>query len=267
MTGKSIRILTLMLAFLGALFVLQPAALADEVQMTLTGMYNWNNVMGGVYDSPYEATITDGTQSTQALVICDDFATDISVGDTWSAYQNSLSSVGTDSTTGGPQKFTIGYSSQPYNTTPDTITVGSSTITLNIEQEYTAAALLAEELVNNLNVPTASNSILVGEYSYAIWTIFEPGAINGYEGQLTNSTYQGVINGLRTTALTEAYDGATPYDTVSIYTPNPTSASQEFLVVNTPEASSLANLAVDLLLLAGAVFVVRRRRLTSGLSN
>ena len=61
------------------------------------------------------------------------------------------------------------------------------------------------------------------------------------------------------------------FSNILIYTPAGTPKGysgppQEFIVV-TPEASSLANLAVDLLSLAGAVFFVRRRRLPSGLSN
>ena len=127
MTGKSIRILTVILAFLGVLFVFQPAALADAVTMDLTNVYNPNNVMGGVYDSPYVATITDGTQKTQALIICDDFETDIPVPYSWNALSYALSAGGT-----GVTKF---------STTP-TPAWTDDNFTLTIQDEYAAAALL-----------------------------------------------------------------------------------------------------------------------------
>jgi len=243
MTRKKTKTLAAILLSLGLLIALPPGAWADPVSMTLTGVYNSNNVMGGVYDSPYLATI--GSSSTPTLVICDDFTTDISVGQSWSAYQNTLSAV----TTSGPQKFT----------TPDYSG-------LTIQQEYDAAALLAEDLLANLNGANDPNSILVGEYSYAIWTIFDPSAITGYLGQLNNISIQTEIASLRNTAFSEVLAGVTPSATVSIYTPKPLTASQEFLVVNTPEASTLAILIVDVLGLAGVVFVLRRR-LTGKLSN
>jgi len=219
--------------------------------MELTGVYNPNNVMGGVYDSPYWLNIN----GVETLAICDDFTTDISVGQTWSASQYSLSDV----STAGLQKF----NTTPVNgqTLAPTWLVGTTTLT--IRQEYAAAALLAEDLFANLNSSTAGNSALVGEYSYAIWTIFDPSAISGYNGQIDLTT-QGVIANLRTQAFDDVLRGASA--TISIYTPTPFSASQEFLVVTTPEASAMGTLIVDLLGLAGVVFVLRRR-LTSRLSN
>jgi len=46
---------------------------------------------------------------------------------------------------------------------------------------------------------------------------------------------------------------------VSIYTPNPLTASQEYLVVTTPEASLPATLGVELFGLVGVIFLMRRR--------
>jgi hypothetical protein len=128
-----------------------------QVNMTLTGV-GTGSVMGGVYISPYVASI-DGVST---YVICDDFMTDVWGDDTWKANEYSLSDVGPS----GPQKFTKPDWS-PYT----------------IEQEYDAAALLADDLIANM-----SNAALAGEYSFAIWTIFDPAAVNGYGGNpLTGS--------------------------------------------------------------------------------
>ena len=81
MTGKSIRILGVALLFLGALVVLQPAALADPVTMTLT-----DATSQGV--TPWVASIRARTSSSRSMAvpsrsrtrICDDFTTDIIPG-------------------------------------------------------------------------------------------------------------------------------------------------------------------------------------------
>jgi len=198
------------------------------VNMTLTGV-GTGYAMGGVYVSPYVASIA----GVSAYVICDDFTTDVSVGDTWSANQYSLSDVGSS----GPQKFT----------TPDWSPY-------TIQQEYDAAALLAEDLTANMGDPTLS-----GEYSYAIWTLFDPAAINGYGGNSLTASDQSAINGFRNAALTEAASGAGSDLDVSIYTPAAGYTSQEYLVVSTPEAPLSATLGIDLVALAGIILVMRQR--------
>ena len=178
MTGKSIRILTVTLAFLGVLFVLQPAAMAD--QMTLTGV-DHGYVMGNVYVDPYQANI--GTQ-TNVLVICDDFTDDTWVGESWTANVSTVSSLVN-------QKFTTGQ--------------GSS-----VQQDYDAAAWLSEQLLSPTTAVTsvftnyttsADFAELQGDISYAIWTIFDQPAIYGYGGSSTSSTVSGTdqtyINELR----------------------------------------------------------------------
>ncbi|MGB7759244.1 MAG: hypothetical protein WBL61_05415 [Bryobacteraceae bacterium] len=199
-----------------------------QVTMTLTGVGE-GFVMGGVYVSPYVATINGVT----TYVICDDFATDVSLGETWQAVDNPLSSVGP----GGPQKFTSSDWS-PYT----------------IQQEYDAAAILAEDVIANVG-----NSTLAGEYSYAIWTLFDPAAINGYGGSSLTSAETSAVNSFRTAALTEAASGGGSGLDVSIYTPSPLGASQEYLVVSTPEASLPATLGIELFALVGVIFLMRRR--------
>ena len=103
--------------------------------MTLTGVGK-GYVMGGVYMSPYVATI-DGVST---YVICDDFTTDVWIDDTWEANQYSLSEV----TPSGPQKFT----------TPDWSPY-------TIQEEYDAAALLAEDVMANMVQCDAGRRILL----------------------------------------------------------------------------------------------------------
>jgi len=187
--------------------------------------------MGGVYVGPYTAIV--GGVPTE--VICDDFTTDISVGMSWTADMYTLSQI----TPSGPQKFTTpewqGYT---------------------IQNEYAAAALLAEQLMQPLNM---NNPALAGYYSYAIWTIFDPSAVNGYAGNALTSTQVNQVDLLRTSALADASGGQAPSGSVTLYTPNPLRASQEFLVVSTPEPPAPATLAVDLLALAAVVYLMRHR--------
>jgi len=211
-----------------------------EVQMTLTGV-GTGSVMGGVYISPYVASIG----GVPTYVICDDFTTDVWVGDTWEANEYSLSDLGSS----GPQKFT----------TPDWYYYTTQPVYYTIQQEYDAAALLAEEVIVNMWNPT-----LAGEYSYALWTLFEPAAINGYGGNPLTSAQQTAVNTLRTEALANAFNGEASGLNVSIYTPAKGYTSQEFLVVSTPEASLPATLAVELSALVGVILLMRRRLVRRG---
>jgi hypothetical protein len=199
-----------------------------EVNMTLTGV-GTGYAMGGVYVSPYVASIN----GVSTYVICDDFTTDVSLNQTWMANQYSLSDVGSS----GPQKFT----------TPDWSPY-------TIQQEYDAAAILAEDVMANM-----WDATLAGEYSYAIWTLFDPAAINGYGGNSLTGSQQTAVNSFRDAALVQAASGGASGLDVSIYTPDPLNASQEYLVVSTPEASLPATLGVELSALVGLIFLMRRR--------
>ena len=217
--------------FLEVVALLCFASSAFATQMQLTGVGE-GYAMGGVYIGPYTATI--GGVPTE--VICDDFTTDISVGMSWTADAYTLSQV----TPSGPQKFTTpewqGYT---------------------IQNEYDAAALLAEQLMqpSNMNDPA-----LAGYYSYAIWTIFDPSAVNGYgAGNALTPAQVSQVDALRTTALADAGAGQAPSGSVTLYTPNPLRASQEFLVVTTPEPPAPATLGIDLLALAALIYLMRHR--------
>lgn len=64
-------------------------ALASTATLKLTGVGNGTNY-GGVYDSPYTIAI-NGTPAT--LLSCDDFATEIAIGSSWSAMTETASAV------------------------------------------------------------------------------------------------------------------------------------------------------------------------------
>ncbi len=221
----------LQVVLFGLMMVSTFASSAAADQLSFSGVYSTDAVMGGVYSSPYWVTIDE----VSTLAICDDFETEVP-STTWQAIQYSLSDVSST----GPQKF---RSPQPDGTT------------LTIEQEYYAAAWLAVQLMQsgNLNNPT-----LAGYYSYAIWTIFDPGAIGGYHGN-NSGIVVSEIDKLRNEAFAQALNPTGPAPDVVIYTPNPSDVSQEFLVVKTPEPSTVAILVLNLLGIAGLVFFLRRR--------
>src|ERR1700722_7332352 len=66
-------------------------AFAETDSFTLTGVTQSGNNMGGVYTSPYVATINN-TQS-GVSVICDDFADDVEVGESWTVLSTNLSGL------------------------------------------------------------------------------------------------------------------------------------------------------------------------------
>jgi len=216
---------------------------ADTLE--LTGVQG--GVMGGVYTSPYIATI-DGQP---ALVICDDYTTNSYLWDPFTTYP----ATSVASLTGGTNvKFDTGNASEQ-------------------ETNYAVAAYLAEEILQEDSLPSPSDTQL-GYYSYALWDIFDPGLlpissctpIGGCQG---TSTEYGSLSAAQVTgawdALTDAEAHAAPYTqyaNVLVYTPDPKSSSQEFLVVDAvPEPSSMAMLGAAL---AGlAAMALRRKRLAA----
>jgi len=188
----------------------------------------------GVYVSPYWGTINqDGRTIYTGYLICDDFNTESYVDDPWRADSTNAADLN------GDEKFTAPSYSDPFNTS----------ITVTDQQAYNAVAWLANGLLETTNVtnPTAQTN-----YSFAIWDIFDGEAIDPDGGSA----------GLITQAFAAATGGYAGSNT-TVYTPSVRSSSQEFLalspVVSTPEASLPATLAVELLTLAGVIFLMRRR--------
>lgn len=205
-----------------------PAAFASTVSMELTGVGNGTNY-GGVYDSPYDISINGAGAM---LLSCDDFATEIGVGSTWTAMTESAGSVNSG------VKFSTGYESY------------------TLQQTYSAAAWIATQLVTPAVMNNQNEQI---DYSLALWELFDPtlsgpvsftGSLNGPDGQvptLINDAFSAVARG---------FTGSN----VTVYTPEPLSSGQEFLQVQpVPLPASLPMLLSGI---AGLGALVRRRRST-----
>lgn len=215
---------SLCLATLG-LLCLAPYAVADSsTPMILTSA--GSNVMDGVYVGAYTAMVNG--VSTQ--VVCDDYADDSYLNESWNASVTNFSSLGS----------TKWQSSSGYND----------------------AAWLMQKMFNS------SNQTTVGEIQYAIWGIFDPSAITDLTN--FNTTYGQAAQGWINTAAAQTYTpGEFPnflvYTPVAGTAtcgggPCPTSGPpQEFLVVHAPESPFLTTLAGDMLGFALIALALRRR--------
>lgn len=134
-----IAIRTLFSVVAAAVLLFAPTALADTASMLLTGV-GPNGAMAGVYVGPYVATIN----GVSTPVICDDFADESYLNESWTANVTTLADL-TGTKWGGLSNAT----------------------TL-----YEEAAWLTEQLA------TASPS-QAGDIQFAIWALFDPSAING----------------------------------------------------------------------------------------
>jgi hypothetical protein len=209
------------------LIAVTPAAFA-QYSMDLTGIGN-GVVANGVYVSPYQATITGNGITYSGYVICDDFYTDSFLNSQWSASMTSAGALD------GSEKF------------PTTATFNGNAY--SAQQAYNAAGWLANGLLNNLSDPNTQVN-----YSFAIWNIFDGQQMDPSGGALAleNAAFAAVSNGYVAT-------------NVSVYTPTPINASQEFLVVSSPlRAPEIdpASIASGLSLLLGGLAVVAGRRRT-----
>lgn len=204
-----------------------------------------NYVMGGVYTSPYGISINGGSP---VQLICDDFTTDISVGQTWTATVTTFAAIEAGTNPLGTPKFT-----------PVDI------------QNYATVAVLAAELMSLTNLASAQ----AGEISYALWDLFDPtlltsttnpygtitsGELSAAQAYLTGA--QELVAGATTAGIVNlsqiSIDGNS-IEGMTIYTPNPKSAAQEFITVNVAEPPSLAVFGLDLLGLGGLMLFARRR--------
>jgi hypothetical protein len=223
--------------------------------------------MGGVYTSPYGITVN----GTPALLICDDFETDISLGYSWSAGETTLTQINSSTVSG------LKFASSSY----DSAILGGAS---NVAADYATASVLADELLSLPNVGTPSeNTETAGELSYAIWSLFDNSLYSslnstgstGY-GSLTTTevaavdadilSAQALVAGATaggTTTLSNISIGGEPISSLSVYTPNPLSASQEFLFVTAPEPGSFAFMLIGL---GSLGLMVMRKRKAEGLA-
>jgi hypothetical protein len=224
--------------------------------------------LAGVYTSPYAGNLNGGPT---IPVICDDFADDSYVPETWTAYVTSLSSL-TSGTADGYLKW--------LNTPGATVSVDG--YTLNQAQAYSVAAVLAVEILDT-PVGTAQEDL-----SFAMWGLFYPTGTASDPGAFTQLTSYGDTTDLNNaiadlnsavkyveTAANSAQVQA-DVNAVTIYSydptlpanpngptcngaPCPNSPPQEFITVNMVEPPSTALLGFDLLAVAGVILFVRRR--------
>lgn len=223
-------------------------AVQDQLQLVNAGAYY---PMGGVYTSPYGVSINGAAA---VLLICDDFTTDVTVGQIWTASVTSFADLQAGTNPAGTPTFNPG-----------------SPAPLSVIQNYATAAVLSAEL---MSLPSFASET-AGEYSYALWSIFDTsllnsttnayGTLSGAElkaAQKDLSDAQAMVAGATTgnvVDLSKISIGGLSINGLTIYTPDPLFSSQEFLQVSMPEPSSHAVLAVDLLAIAGLIVVLRRR--------
>lgn len=236
-----------------------------QVTLTLLSPPNTGFTEGGVYTSPYNINVNSGLNNTGTIntpmqLICDDFTTDINVGESWNATVTTITTITTlNTSTVANLKFNA-----------DNDILGGSA---DVVQDYAVAAVLAGEL---LSLPS-TDSQAAGDLSFALWDVFDPallgpgGTTSDIYATPTNFTYSdwSAAETDLNNAVAEV-DGVMTNGSVSlsslgitnltIYTPNPTSAAQEFMQVTTPEASTPVLLAVDLLGFFALVAFLRRKQ-------
>jgi PEP-CTERM motif-containing protein len=223
----------LLLPLLAALVALIPApAKATTETVDLTGVSG--GIQGGMYTSPYYASINGSTNTTS--VICDSYVNTSYLNKPWTATVSSfadLSSTKMDST----------------------LLFNSSTVpglTANQQmQGYLKIGWLVEQLLKPAN---AGHS---GDISFAIWAIFDP-SVTKQPGWTSGA------NSWLTQANSQKNLTASQFSNLAILTPVGTplgGTPQEFIAVLTPEPSSF--LLLGLGLMATAMFLYRKN---SGLS-
>lgn len=200
-----------------------PACFA-QYALDLTGIGN-GTVADGVYVSPYQGTVQGNGINFTGYMICDDFNTESYLNTPWTA--NSTAAAALD----GSEKFT------------SSVMFGGNAYT--VQQAYNAAGWLANGLLANLSSSTTQTN-----YAFAIWNIFD--------GQTTDPS--GGATALEQAAFAATTSGYAA-NNVSVFTPNPKNASQEFLMVRpAPEIDASAATGALTLLFGGALVLGSRRK-------
>jgi hypothetical protein len=227
------------------------SAFADNVTMQLTGPTSSSAPnLGGVYTDPYTATIGAPGQTTgpitgvSAYVLCDDFSTDVYIGQIWQATSTNVSALNTS--TPLALKFDQGNAAAQYS-------------------DYMTVAYLATEIMN-IDQSTSAGRLQAEQMSFALWGVFDtaPSANNCQTkgGPLsgcwiTGTNLTAAENDLSAARTAIQGMNASQFANVYIYTPNPLSASQEYIFV--PEPTTWGFLAIGL---AAILLAARRARKT-----
>jgi hypothetical protein len=219
------------LAIAATVVCFAPNALADgatTLNLTSAGSNVYDNA---VYIGPYYAQI--GGSSTSTPVICDDYVDDSYVPETWNANGTNEASI-TGTTTG--------------------LKYGDNTALYN-ELAYLATQLMANQ----------GNTATVDAIQFAMWDLgYE--ALNG-GAQISNLPLPTGTASWMATAVGHAGTSEANveiYSFVSCISGSPCSSStppQEFMVVNTPEPSTILLLMLGV---GGLLLVWRRQRNNAG---
>ncbi len=233
---------------ISAIFAACALASPPTTYFQLTGVQGATLPVGGVYTSPYFATIGS---TTNVPVICDDFADDTYFNESWTAYMTDLSGVDSSSV--------VKWKS------------GSAGFGLTEDQAYTVAAYLGTEILG-----AVAGSQNQQDLSYALWGLFDPAAFSyltssGYSGDASTAQtdVQNAITYVANHGLTTANFAGQTGATVTIYSydtgamcgsgPCPTAPPQEFIKVSMAEPSYPTVLGLDLLAAIGLMVTFRRR--------
>jgi hypothetical protein len=212
-----------------ALALCAPAVFADT--LTLTGVNPSGANLGGYYTGPYVATI-NGVSN--ILVICDDFQTHTPLNQMLTVTETKVSDLtGIDAN----QIVKFGRDSAA-----------------DQQADYMTAAYLATQLIG-VNQSTSAGRLQASLLNYAIWNLFYEGALNS----LTASQQSVALAYLADAALATSFHTVDKYSNVSIWTPSPNAAAQEFLSIRVPEPSLIELLAFNAVVLVALGWLVRRR--------
>ena len=173
-----------------------------------------NNVMGGVYVGPYTLTLTGGAKPVQLHLVCDDFKSNVYIGEHWKVNTSTFNSL-----------TNVKWHGQTTN--------------------YKMVGWLVEQMFSSTY---RSNKKAVGDIQWAIWDIFYPNiSKHDPHGTISHKDQLTIASWL---SLAHANYRSGNYSNLVIYTPIPGSqrpsrygTPQEYFGWNpptqTPEPGSL----------------------------